>query len=129
MVSGGACDACAMVGLEPCFEGGCAHDGSKPGIGTVSLTRPTGKKAPRRPGMPETLRLAAVSSESQKIGEFLEWLAWEQNLVLAEVIGDSLYPSLTTTEKLLARFYGIDLERVERERGRLLAYIRAKGNT
>lgn len=129
MVSRGACDACALVGLAPCFEGGCAYDGSKPLTGPVSLTRPTGKKAPRRPGMPETLRLVAVSRESQKIGEFLEWLAWDQHLVLAEVIGEALYPSLTTTEKLLARFYGIDLERVERERGRLLAYIRAKGNT
>lgn len=130
MVSGAACTACASVGLPPCFsEAGCAYDGLR--HAPVSLTRPTGKKAPRRPGMPESARLASISSQSQPIGEFLDWLAMETEYHLAVYDDESgtFRASHPPIQRLLARYFGIDLERVERERRRLLAYIRAKGNT
>jgi hypothetical protein len=102
----------------------------------VNLTRPTGRKAPRRPGMPESQRLIAVSEQSQAIGEFLDWLNFELEItfcVLDErtdrfrsARGMGVF---TSTERLLARYYGIDLDRVDRERGRLLAWLRAKGDT
>lgn len=97
---------------------------------SVSLTRPTGRKAPRRPGMPETMRLVAVSEESQKLGEFLEWLATEAGYVLGafDESDHRLYPVHVPIEKLLARYYGIDLDRVGRERGRLLAWMRKRGD-
>lgn len=129
MVSASACAACASVGLPPCFsEAGCPYN-------RVSLTRPTGRKTPRRPGMPETMRLVAASSESQKIGEFLDWLNFELGVTLCvlDERSDSFQPArgmglFSTTERLLARYYGIDLDRVERERGRMLAYLRRKGD-
>lgn len=127
MVSASACAACASVGLPPCFsEAGCLYQ-------RVSLTRPTGRKAPRRPGMPETMRMVAASSESQKIGEFLEWLTMAAGYVLGQFDESGrpdhrLYPVHVPIERLLARYYGIDLDRVERERGRMLAYLRRKGD-
>jgi hypothetical protein len=127
-VSGGACVACASVGLPPCFgEYGCAY-------GRVSLDRPTGKKSPRRPGMPESAKLAAVAGESQKIGEFLDWLNYELGVTFCVLDDhDRFQPArgtgvFTSTESLLARYFGIDLNRVQRERGRLLAYLRQRGN-
>ena len=102
---------------------------------SVSLTRPTGRKASRRPGMPETTRLLAVSSESQKIGEFLDWLNFELGVTLCvlDERSDHFQPArgmglFSTTERLLARYYGIDLDRVKRERGRLLAWMRKRGD-
>jgi hypothetical protein len=125
------------VGLSACFEEGCVYDGAKPGIGTVdlirrpkvSLTRPTGRKAPRRPGMPETMRMVAVSTQSQQIGEFLEWLESSTELVIGAYDGTGrLWPSYPSIQELLARYYGIDLDRVDRERMRLLAWMRKKGS-
>lgn len=101
----------------------------------VDLTRPTGRKALRRPGMPESARLSAVSSQSQPIGEFLDWLNYDLGVTLCVLDDhDRFQPArgmgvFTSIEQLLARYFGIDLERVERERRRLLAYIREKGNT
>jgi hypothetical protein len=86
--------------------------------------------------MPETARLVAASTESQKIGEFLDWLNFELGVTLCVLDEETgrFQPArgmgvFTSTERLLARYFQIDLDRVERERGRLLAYIRAKGNT
>lgn len=134
MVTGSACQACASVGLPPCFsEYGCAYDGSKPGVGTVDLAY-RGPRAPRRPGMPESARLVAASTESQKIGEFLDWLNFELGVTLCvlDERSDTFQPArgmglFTSTERLLARYFGIDLDRVERERGRMLAYLRTRG--
>lgn len=92
----------------------------------VSLERP---ERLRRPGMPECARLAAVSGESQRIGEFLEWLAADTEYVLGTFDDDDrLWPAHPPVQKLLARYFGIDLDRVERERGRMLAYLRRRGS-
>lgn len=114
------CGPCAMVGLPACGPSGCAAP--RP-VDLVRHHRP-----PHRPGMPECRRLAAVSSQSQPIGEFLEWLA-DAGFHLAEYDrrGDRLVPSPLGTNKLLALYFKIDLARVERERRRLLAYLQKKG--
>lgn len=133
MVSLGACVACASVGLPPCGQGECLYPGA---TAPVSLARPSGRKASRRPGMPESAKLVAASTGSQKIGEFLDWLNFELGVTLCVLddATDRFQPArgsgvFSNTEALLARYYGIDLARVERERGRLLAWIRAKGDT
>lgn len=109
---------------------------AEPEVGTVSLERPYGKKSPRRPGMPETMRLVAASQESQKIGEFLDWLNYELGVTLCVLDDgtDTFQPArgsgvFSNTEHLLARYFGIDLDRVNRERNRMLAYLRKKGST
>ena len=96
----------------------------------------------KQPECPECERLHAVSSESQKIGEFLEWLTGEKGLTLAEYHthsdgcydddGDrmcgyssgSLQPVHIPIEKLLAEHFKIDLDKVENERRALLEYLR-----
>jgi hypothetical protein len=90
---------------------------------------------------PECDRLLAVREKSQVIGEFLDWLR-EKGWVIATghahddtcyidgkrfcgaVEGD-LVRVLFNTEKLLAEFFGIDLEKVERERRALLQGCRS----
>jgi len=73
------------------------------------------------PERPECELMKSVQETSQVIGEFIEWL---------EEVGLEInYPDgfrETTTEKLLARFFGIDLDKVDREKRELLAWIRAE---
>lgn len=98
-----------------------------------------------QPECPECERLHEVAPESQKIGEFLEWLKCHKGLMLAKyhthsdgcydddddrVCGyrsDDLEPVHNPTEKLLAEYFKIDLDKVENERRALLDYLR--GNT
>jgi len=85
---------------------------------------------------PECEKLRKAAPTSQKIGEFLEWLS-EQGIHLAtwgkrEIEQDNghcweedilmLYSS--TTEKLLARFFDINLEEVEAERRDIMETLR-----
>jgi hypothetical protein len=93
----------------------------------------------------ECERLVLVSDKSQEIGRFLDWLE-EQGIVHAEYHRhldtcyyghpddgdwpqcgyrkDQLAPRFESKEKLLARFYDIDLNKIERERCQMLADIR-----
>jgi hypothetical protein len=74
---------------------------------------------------PELDKMEAVQEQSQTIGEFLEWLNgkgislcklgtadWEQNFH---------FPIHDSTEKLLAEYFDIDLNKVEQEKQVLLA--------
>lgn len=85
-----------------------------------------------------------VTSESQAIGEFIEWLKGQSGLVLArwseeqrtmrcpeclesfydESGDDYLVPEFISTERLLALYYDIDLYKIEEERERLLDHLR-----
>lgn len=75
---------------------------------------------------PECTKLLVVADDSQKIGEFLDWLE-EQGIMLAESVQfeELIHPRLEVhrenNERLLARFFGIDLTAVERERRAMLA--------
>jgi hypothetical protein len=86
-----------------------------------------------QPKCPECEKLAEVSEESNKIGGFLGWLfskdlviagyehntrGWEELVVVRRYQGDS------GINKLLAEYYGIDLDKVEKERRALLNWLR-----
>lgn len=73
----------------------------------------------------EKLRLAAP--DSQKLGEFLDWLREEKDFRLCEDIGDRNHvvysPVSVRLEDLLAEYFKIDLNKVEKERQGLLAAL------
>ena len=84
---------------------------------------------------PECDKIVAVHDQSQKLGEFLDWLR-EQGWELCAYQGvedeeseetpDGWYPIHKPAEQLLAKFFGIDLNKVEAERRALLEAIREK---
>ena len=69
------------------------------------------------PKYPECEKLAIVSDESQTIGVFLDWLCEEMDVNVE-------YDTGLTINELLAKFYDIDLNKVEEERRAILEYIR-----
>ena len=71
---------------------------------------------------PECDKIVAVHDQSQKLGEFLDWLR-EQGWELCEIWDDGWYPIHKPAEQLLAEFFGIDLNKVEAERRALLEAI------
>ena len=80
---------------------------------------------------PELDKMVEIGDESQKIGEFLEWLSSEE-IELAEWTGfccdecgeEILMNMIMTEEQLLAKYFGIDLEKAEKERQAILDNIR-----
>ena len=82
---------------------------------------------------PQLNKLAAVSKSSQAIGEFLDTSPY----ILCEVVpckqfhptpraaeyctvGQHLVPTSKTIQQILAEYFGIDLQEVERERREIL---------
>lgn len=74
---------------------------------------------------PEIDKIAKVQPISQGIGEFLTWLQ-EQGIVLAAYhsVHDRLIPYHEGVEALLARYFEIDLDKIESEKQAILAEIR-----
>lgn len=89
---------------------------------TLKPTRP-------QPACPECEKLAAVSEESNKIGAFLDWLQEEHETVLSYFSGDgnlyahTMYSGDNGINRLLAEYFEIDLDKVERERCALLEWL------
>ena len=79
---------------------------------------------------PECEKMRKVKDQSQVIGEFLDWLHGEKNILFAEQRGeppfDRILPVLFNTEELLAEFFNIDLKKVEQEKRAMLDEIRKK---
>ena len=76
-------------------------------------------------------KMSKIKDTSQKIGEFLEWIGHrEPKLFLCELDQDAeqYWPSYPDIEKLLAEFYEIDLNEVEKERRQILDAIREENN-
>lgn len=79
---------------------------------------------------PECDKLVAASKVSQHIGSFLDWLE-EQGVFLAsdqEVEGRRdrvTLPVYESKERMFARYFEIDLDKVENERRKLLASLRS----
>jgi hypothetical protein len=77
---------------------------------------------------PHLARMQEVQETSQAIGEFLDWLS-EQRIDLCSIIPgtghDRWAPITDGAEKLLARYFDIDLNAVERERRAVLAGVPA----
>jgi hypothetical protein len=80
---------------------------------------------------PEHDKLSAVKDKSQTIGEFLEWLDYEKNYSVCSLTegrngGGEYSPIFTSTEKLLAEFFNIDLNKLEKEKRKMLDELRAQ---
>lgn len=91
---------------------------------------------------PEHEKLELIMHESQAIGEFLEWLTSEKGYVLAErhkhtadcrgddkILGcgatqNELLTVVEPVRKLLAEYFGIDENRLEEEKRKLLESLR-----
>jgi len=78
---------------------------------------------------PECEKLEKVSEESQKIGAFLDWLQNETKYIIAEYSDDEegealLFPIHKAIEQILAEYFKIDLNKVEKERKQILEDIR-----
>lgn len=87
---------------------------------------------------PECEKLAAVKEKSQAIGEFMDSLS-TQGLYLCQAftpeemgvdcgeLEEVYMPSNMPIEKVLAGYFGIDMNKVEAERRAMLDALRAKG--
>ena len=97
---------------------------------------------------PEHEKLAAVKERSQEIGTFLDWLNGEKQIVMCKwheshsethSVPKSAFapdgritytdpagygPANENTEKLLAQYFGIDLDVLEKEKRAMLAVAR-----
>lgn len=69
---------------------------------------------------PEHEKLSAIKQESQAIGEFLDTAPY----VLCEVADDRLWPVGKPINDLLAAYFGIDPDRLEREKSAMLEDLR-----
>lgn len=78
---------------------------------------------------PECEKMKKCSDHSQAIGEFLEWLRHETDFVVCgikrqivyEGVYDDFYsPVVFSTEHLLAQYFEIDLDTVEKEKRAML---------
>lgn len=76
------------------------------------------------PRTPECDKLLAVRDKSQLLGEFIEWLSENDMSICDKSLDVVCEPLNHDIEKLLARFFNIDLAKVEVERREVLAYCR-----
>lgn len=77
----------------------------------------------KEPKCPECEKLKAVSARSQEIGEFIDWLS-TKGFCLASYRDNELCASHLGIEQLLAGFFEINLNKVEKERRQLLDWLR-----
>lgn len=77
---------------------------------------------------PELDKMLKNKDQSQTIGEFLDWLQNEKEIVLCKwdnkISEHHPFPFYTSIEKLLAEYFGIDLDKCEKERRAILANLR-----
>jgi hypothetical protein len=74
---------------------------------------------------PEHDKLERICDKSQSIGEFLEWVGDTHRLTLTRVdIDGRQWPPDCSTTQLLAEFYEIDLDKLEREKREMLDALR-----
>lgn len=79
---------------------------------------------------PEHDRLSAVADESQAIGAFLDWLTSEAGYRIIRWVDDPDYNEPVPVgwdgiTKTLARYFNIDLVKIEREKEQMLERLRA----
>ena len=80
------------------------------------------------PLTPELDKMLEVKEKSQVIGQFLEW--FQEGYVIAEYSSDGadLLHANINTEKLLAKYFKIDLKKIEKERSAILDWMRDKNS-
>lgn len=71
-------------------------------------------------------KLEKIKDESQVIGEFLEWLRSEKGWSICKPYKntDLFEPTIFSTEKLLAEYFGIDLDRLDDEKRTMIEELR-----
>lgn len=84
---------------------------------------------------PETDKMIAVKDKSQAIGEFIEWLGDNGMAIVRYATKEDMFDDegerngihegdyltmLTSIEKLLARYFGVDLNKAEKEKRAIL---------
>lgn len=86
-------------------------------------------------------KMSKVKNQSQKVGEFVDWLQCEKKIVFCKwheekgSLFDSddncepfypggYYPEFLQVEKTLAEFFGIDLDKIEKEKLKILEQLR-----
>jgi len=67
---------------------------------------------------PEHEKLEKIADKSQFLGEFLEWL--QGKYTIAEYVDDTLWPVRKSIQQLLAAYFEIDLNALEREKEDIL---------
>ncbi len=89
---------------------------------------------------PECEKLHAVHEESQKLGYFLEWLTGEYGVTLCkwhdseyspefdEDFPEGFYPTYDRIQEILAKYFDIDMNKVDEERAQILEELRSKHN-
>lgn len=78
-----------------------------------------------QPACPECEKLAQAvkTHNTQDIGNFLSWMFGE-GYVIAVWYDDELCPARKSIENMLAKYVGIDMDKVEQERRALLVWLR-----
>ena len=99
---------------------------SKPTASRPSDPPPQPQSSPAV-SMPECDKMCEARPYSQKIGEFLDWLAVEKNWCICEPTYRNVEPYMPVCfnmEELLAEFFEISLAKIEKERRELLERLR-----
>jgi hypothetical protein len=80
-----------------------------------------------QPKCPECEKLAGVAEESNKIGDFLDWMIDNTSFRVCEYDSNEYFSSSHfQRELLLAQYFDIDLKKVEQERRSLLKWLRSQ---
>lgn len=66
--------------------------------------------------MTELEKMEKVKEKSQTIGEFLDWLQNEKEISLCEYLDDEYSPISDNIEQILAKYFNIDLNQIEKEK-------------
>jgi hypothetical protein len=83
-----------------------------------------------QPDHPEHEKLHLISDKSQTIGEFLEWLPTQGITLCTFHYNTEQYcPAMQTITTLLAKFFDIDLDKIETEKRAMLDNLRQKSTT
>lgn len=75
------------------------------------------------PPTPELDKMKALTEKSQAIGEFIDLFLAEKGMILCHETEVGFLPCSVSIEKLLAEFFGIDLNKVEEERRAILEFL------
>ena len=76
--------------------------------------------------MSECEKMVAVKEESLTLSEFLDWLS-EQRMTICKTTSSNFnpyFPISLSNEKLLAKFFDIDLDKAEQEKQEILKQLR-----
>ncbi len=79
---------------------------------------------------PEHEKLQKIQDKTQTVGEFLDWLVNEREVVLAKWIDGTLEERLApinpSIQDLIAEFFGVDQNKLEAEKRAMLKVCRGE---